>query len=702
MSQSILEVALKVSVLIALAAVAAGLMRRRASAASRHLVWTLAVVAVLMLPIASLVMPAWRIPIRRAEAVSLDPQPTTRSSAATEDATTGAGEAGEDTLPAVTSISSIALLAGAYAAGVALLLIRLGAEQSKMRQLVSRAIDVTDPAWTELLGDCSAATGIRRAIRLVRTREHAMPMACGLRRPVVVIPSVAETWDDDRRRAVLLHELAHVARFDCLTQILAEIAVALYWAHPGAWWIARRLRIERELACDDCVLSAGTDPRGYAGQLLDLAYSLGGYRAPALVVSMARPRQLEGRMLAILDATRNRATLAANGRLLALTIAAVITVPLAAATTAAQPVTSVGQAAAAPAGAQADAAERSQHPGTWEIRPSETAGRVALTLNGDHHSFYVTTVTVERLEGITPALLSGRGGLVTFTLRRDAGTFTFEGVLRAGVGGGTCDFAASTTFAGALAKRGFARPTPAAQYALALADVGFAFLDELSAQRYTRPDLAQLVNAAQHGVTADYVRGMGQLGYRLGSVDALIRQRDHGVSPPFIRELRAQGLEGLSADDLVRARDHGVNPGYVGELRMLGYERLTLDELVGARDHGISPDYVRGLRPLGYQLSLADLTRARDHGVSVEYIKELAGVGYERIALDDLVRLRDHGVSQDWLRKVTRSSTAHLSIDELVSLRDHGVDSPGAVYGPELHSWNLRARLDTLLARWTK
>ena len=60
-----------------------------------------------------------------------------------------------------------------------------------------------------------------------------MPMTCGVRRPVIVIPSIADLWDEDRRRAVLLHELAHVVRFDCLTQTLAEVAVALYWPHPG-------------------------------------------------------------------------------------------------------------------------------------------------------------------------------------------------------------------------------------------------------------------------------------------------------------------------------------------------------------------------------------------------------------------------------------------------------------------------------------
>ena len=100
--------------------------------------------------------------------------------------------------------------------------------------------------------------------------------------------------------------MAHVARRDCLTQMLASVACAVYWCHPAVWWIASRLRIERELACDDRVIAAGTDARDYAGHLLEIAYAFGRRRAPALVVSMARPRQLEGRMLAALDDDRNR------------------------------------------------------------------------------------------------------------------------------------------------------------------------------------------------------------------------------------------------------------------------------------------------------------------------------------------------------------------------------------------------------------
>ena len=74
------------------------------------------------------------------------------------------------------------------------------------------------------------------------------------------------------------------------------------------------LRVERELACDDRVLAAGAPARDYAGHLLEIAHAFGGAPAPATALGMARARQLEHRLLAILDAARNRAALRRRGR----------------------------------------------------------------------------------------------------------------------------------------------------------------------------------------------------------------------------------------------------------------------------------------------------------------------------------------------------------------------------------------------------
>src|SRR5262249_28264643 len=143
-------------------------------------------------------------------------------------------------------------------------------------------------------------------IRLYSARS-AMPMTWGWIRPVVLLPADAASWGVERRRSVLMHELAHVKRLDYLTQAIGRTACAGNWFHPLPWHAARRMRVERERACDDAVLLSGSRASEYAGHLLEIARGLRVPRAVDLaVLAMARPSQLEGRLLAILDPERRR------------------------------------------------------------------------------------------------------------------------------------------------------------------------------------------------------------------------------------------------------------------------------------------------------------------------------------------------------------------------------------------------------------
>lgn len=674
-----IAIVIKATLLLGAATVVQAFLRRRTSAAVRHLIWTLAVIGVLLLPFLSLALLAWTV-IRLTPPGAASPSPAIESGgepvSPTPPSTVVAEIVAGSVTPAV-AISSSAIVAGAYASGVALMLVYIALQRWRVRRLARGPADLRDPEWTALLAECAHTMGVRRAVRLRRSREQNMPMALGIHQPTIIIPAIADTWPEDRRRAVILHELAHVARRDCLTQSLAMAACTMYWFHPVAWWIARRLRIERELACDDRVIMAGAQAREYAGHLLEIAYSLGNERLPALAVTMARPRQLEGRMLAALDAARNRTIPTVPTRAAIAAIAAALLFPLASATStvaAEEPGTvNADRPAVAPAllAQQQRGVQDPTQPGTWEIRPTETEGIVHLRLM-ERNSSSGSNVPLQSLEGLSAAQLTG-GGLVQFRVRRDAGTFLFEGIIRNRVGAGTVSFAPEANFPAELAKRGFARPTALEQYQLARHDVGYAFIDELSKQGYAKPQTSELVRAAQHGVNLAFLRDMGALGYRLGTLQPLITLRDHGVTPTYVRELAELGYKGLPADEMRRARDHGVTPEYVRELGDAGYRNLPMDQLIRVRDHGVVPEYVRTMRQLGYTVPIDELVRARDHGIDIEFMRGMTSHGYAGQPLDALVRVRDHGVTPNYVQELRALGYDRLSLDDLVMLRDRGL-----------------------------
>src|SRR5262249_59180652 len=110
---------------------------------------------------------------------------------------------------------------------------------------------------------------------------------------------------------------------------VAQSATVLYWFHPLVWVMARAMRAERERACDDQVLAAGTKASDYAHELLDIVSSL---RQPELAaaLAMARRSQLEGRVLAVLNPGLKRGSVSRKTTLVVALLVLIIAAPIAA------------------------------------------------------------------------------------------------------------------------------------------------------------------------------------------------------------------------------------------------------------------------------------------------------------------------------------------------------------------------------------
>ena len=252
----------------------------------------------------------------------------------------------------------------------------------------------------------------------------------------------------------------------------------------------------------------------------------------------------------------------------------------------------------------------------------------------------LTTVSAEQLS-------AGYSGALHFTLAREAGTFRFDGTVRAGVVDGTYTFAADPRYADALARAGYARPSEAEQFRLALTGVGMQVVRQIRDIGYAQPTTADLVRMGTHGVDLDYVVSMASVADRLGTLARLTQMRDHGVDLQYVAELERMGYTNLAADDLMTLRDHGIDSVYITELADAGYIHLPPSKLVQAREKGVSGAFAREMRQAGFdRLTIDELGRLRDHDITAafaEQIRRSAAAG--RLSADDLVRAKLRGVS---------------------------------------------------------
>jgi hypothetical protein len=171
-----------------------------------------------------------------------------------------------------------------------------------LSRITRTALPLDHWEWQTLLHRECSRLGIERTVRLMASDRVSTPLATGISHPVILLPIDAAAWGEQHREVVVRHELAHIARNDALLCLVAGIACAIYCFNPLVWIAARKLRTEQERSCDDRVITLGIDATDYAEHLLTVAKSARNIGMHSFVsVAMARPSQLEGRLLAVLQ-----------------------------------------------------------------------------------------------------------------------------------------------------------------------------------------------------------------------------------------------------------------------------------------------------------------------------------------------------------------------------------------------------------------
>lgn len=298
---------------ILMACFVASRILRHASAAVRHLLWAVALLCLLALPLLSLVLPGWRGPtahsLERADVRILAPVHAGPESSATHASAPLARQGQLRHVPSGAPWFNWVI--AIWAIGALAMLARLLAGLVRLAWTTRHAIEFQP--------------GLQPGNSVLISERVAMPMTWGFIHPIILLPVEATHWPADRLRLVLSHELIHAKRRDALMQVVAQLAYSLYWFHPLVWIAIRELARERERACDDAVLNLGADPSRYAEHLLAVARSLN----PAAAVAMAQRDTLEKRLRAMLDGGIDRRPATRRNAILTGLVAACLILPLA-------------------------------------------------------------------------------------------------------------------------------------------------------------------------------------------------------------------------------------------------------------------------------------------------------------------------------------------------------------------------------------
>jgi beta-lactamase regulating signal transducer with metallopeptidase domain len=494
------------------------------------------------------------------------------------------------------------------------------------------------------------ACSIDRTARLLVSSEIVSPMAVGFRRPAVIVPeTLLNEFTAEELDHVLLHELAHIARYDDWTNLFARLIGALLPIHPVAVWLIKNIEREREAACDDWVVANTGEARPYAASLTRLFELCSARRRQLLATGMAgRASHLGERIEALLRSGRDfapRVSLVrvALGALVlvglvfvgaqaphwiafaqepafpqepAVPVAPVPPVPPVASVPAVAP-----RPALAPQGPIADEdlvdlqraiqASKAEAQGAVEQidRLRQELAEKRRVYTSAHPAIVELESQIRETEDVLRAQeLQVRAQKAQLESQLEQGRSADE--IRASER--MLEAQQQQLLAMQAQQRAQNQQQRAVEQGRESAPNG-SFLAALVAAGYGNLSVDEIIEIRNAGVSAEFLRAVSESGLK-PSAKELVELARSGLSGQYLRALRDGGLKNISVQDIVEAARSGVRPGLIRALKD-AFPQITMREIIEGAHTGLNPNDLRQAREYGPNLTLEQVIRLKKAGV---------------------------------------------------------------------------------------
>jgi beta-lactamase regulating signal transducer with metallopeptidase domain len=520
-------------------------------------------------------------------------------------------------LSSYTAMPYLSMVVWFWLAGVVLMSVWSATGWFVAQRLKRRSKHALPEIWQSRLAVLAAQLGIRRGISLCESTLAKVPAVIGWIRPVILIPAGALiNLSAQELEAVLAHELAHIRRFDYVANLLQSAIEALMFYHPAMWWVAKRIRAERENCCDDLAIAACGDRVTYARALTALEELRSGYPQFAMAATggplLSRVRRMLGK-----DDPRRRSLP------VWMALATVLIAGLAVTT-----------------GIRLHAQNYPTPP------PAPQAPPAIQSIPATPRAPIEPAPPLEPAESIAP--LAPRA---------------FTPPPAPSVGFGDSAAAGEAVAPSASYAPGASSSSPAPFAAIGAYSIAAA----AGAPPQSAPVAA---NTHRDG----YLAGLVDAGYTQISVDDIIALRDNGVEPKYIQGMLRAGFGNPSPQDLINLHNHGVSPEYARKAVAAGIPSLNVERMIHLAENGVDLDCVQRIHALGFgPFPLEQLIELHNNGVPASLFEALKESGYTKIDAHQAVEAQQNGLTAKSLRNLREQGFKGLTFEQVIKLCRAGV-----------------------------